>query len=46
MRGHGEVRTLLEFFWRAFPDLRFETVEGPYIVPGQPMAAFLLEGQR
>src|SRR5215217_1130585 len=44
MRGHGEVRTLLEFFWRAFPDLRFETVEGPYIVPGQPKAAFYWKG--
>jgi steroid delta-isomerase-like uncharacterized protein len=40
MRGHGEVRAFLDFPWRAFPDLRFETVEGPYIVPGQPKAAF------
>jgi steroid delta-isomerase-like uncharacterized protein len=40
MRGHGEVRAFLDFLWRAFPDLRFETVEGPYIVPGQPKAAF------
>ena len=44
LRGHGDVRTLLEFFWRAFPDLRFETVEGPYIVPGQPKAAFYWTG--
>ena len=36
MRGQGDVRTLLEFFWRAFPDLRFETVEGPYIVLASP----------
>jgi predicted ester cyclase len=39
MRGHGDVRTFLDFLWRAFPDLRFERVEGPYIVPGQPKAA-------
>lgn len=44
MRGHGDVRTLLEFSWRAFPDLQFETVEGPYIVPGQPKAALYWTG--
>jgi len=44
LRGPGGVRTLVEFFSRAFPDLRFETLEGPYIVPGQPKAAFYWKG--
>jgi steroid delta-isomerase-like uncharacterized protein len=44
MRGHGEVRTFLDSVWRAFPDLRFELLEGPYIVPGQPKAAFYWRG--
>ncbi len=44
MRGHGDVATFLEFAWRAFPDLSFEWVEGPYIVPGQPKAAFYWKG--
>ena len=44
MRGHGEVRSFLESLWRAFPDLRFEWVEGPYIAPGQPKAAFYWKG--
>src|SRR4051812_30501879 len=40
MRGHADVREFLEFTWRAFPDLRFDMSDGPYIVPGQPKAAF------
>jgi steroid delta-isomerase-like uncharacterized protein len=44
MRGHGDVRTFLDFVWRAFPDMRFEMIEGPYIVPGQPKAAFYWKG--
>lgn len=44
MRGHGEVRTFLDFAWRAFPDLRFETIDGPYIAPGRPEAAFYWKG--
>jgi steroid delta-isomerase-like uncharacterized protein len=44
MRGHGDVRTFLEFAWVAFPDLSFEWVEGPYIAPGQPKAAFYWKG--
>ena len=40
MRGHADVRTFLEHTWRAFPDLTFELVEGPYVRPDQPKAAF------
>jgi steroid delta-isomerase-like uncharacterized protein len=40
MRGHADVRVFLDHAWRAFPDLRFEMTQGPFIVPGQPRAAF------
>jgi steroid delta-isomerase-like uncharacterized protein len=44
MRGHDDVRPFLDSLWRAFPDLRFEWVEGPYTVPGQLKAAFYWKG--
>ena len=44
MHGHGDVRTFLDYAWGAFPDLRFLMTEGPYIVPGQPKAAFEWKG--
>jgi steroid delta-isomerase-like uncharacterized protein len=44
MRGHDDVRKFLEFTWTAMPDLRFEMVEGPYLVPGEPKAAFYWKG--
>src|ERR671933_2889028 len=44
MRGHDDVRSFLDYVWRAFPDLRFQAIEGPYIVPGQPKAAFYWRG--
>jgi steroid delta-isomerase-like uncharacterized protein len=44
MRGHNDVRTFLDSVWRAFPDLEFEWVDGPYILPGQPKAAFYWKG--
>jgi steroid delta-isomerase-like uncharacterized protein len=44
MHGHGDVRGFLDYAWRAFPDLRFEWVEGPFIVPGQAKAAFYWRG--
>jgi steroid delta-isomerase-like uncharacterized protein len=40
MRGHGDVRVFLEFTWRAFPDLRFESTDGPFLDPSEPKAAF------
>ena len=44
MRGHGDVREFLESAWRAFPDLRFEGTEGPFIASGEPKAAFQWTG--
>jgi steroid delta-isomerase-like uncharacterized protein len=44
MRGHADVREFIEHTWRAFPDLRFEMTDGPYIVPDEPKAAFYWKG--
>jgi steroid delta-isomerase-like uncharacterized protein len=44
MHGHSGVRPFLESVWRASPDLTFELVEGPYLVPGKPKAAFHWRG--
>ena len=44
MRGHADVREFLEHTWRAFPDLRFEFLEGPHIHPSEPKAAFYWRG--
>jgi steroid delta-isomerase-like uncharacterized protein len=40
MRGHEDVREFLEHIWRAFPDLTFELLEGPYVDPTAPRAAY------
>jgi steroid delta-isomerase-like uncharacterized protein len=40
MRGHADVRELLESTWRAAPDLKTEFLSGPYVIPGEPRAAF------
>jgi steroid delta-isomerase-like uncharacterized protein len=45
MRGHGDVRAFLDYAWRAFPDMRFEVIDGPYVVPGQASAAFYWKGR-
>lgn len=44
MRGHGDVRTFLDWTWRAMPDLAFEVLDGPYLAPGEPKAAFWWKG--
>jgi steroid delta-isomerase-like uncharacterized protein len=44
MRGHGEVRAFLDFTWRAFPDMRFELIEGPFLAPGAPRASYYWKG--
>ena len=44
MRGHAAVREFLEFVWRGSPDIRFTMTDGPYIVPGEPKAAFYWSG--
>jgi steroid delta-isomerase-like uncharacterized protein len=44
MRGHDDVRKFLDFVWTAMPDLRFEMVDGPYLMPSQRKAAFYWKG--
>ena len=39
MRGHADVRELLESTWRAAPDVNTELLSGPYVIPGEPRAA-------
>jgi steroid delta-isomerase-like uncharacterized protein len=45
MRGHDDVRAFLDHAWRAFPDMRFEMIDRPYVVPGQAKAAFYWKGR-
>lgn len=44
MRGHADVRQFIDAMWRAFPDMEFELVRGPYVVPDEPRAAFHWRG--
>ena len=44
MRGHADVREFLEAIWRATPDMTFEMLSGPYVIPGEPRAAFHWRG--
>ena len=44
MHGHAEVRAFLEALWHAVPDMTFELLDGPYIVPGEPRASFHWRG--
>jgi steroid delta-isomerase-like uncharacterized protein len=44
MRGHADVRTFLEHTWTAFPDLRFEPIDGPYLDSRAPKASFYWRG--
>jgi steroid delta-isomerase-like uncharacterized protein len=39
MRGHADVREFLEAIWRAMPDMTFEPLSGPYVIPGEPCVA-------
>ena len=39
MHGHDDVRAFLRSAWRALPDMTFDVVEGPYVLPGEPKAA-------
>jgi steroid delta-isomerase-like uncharacterized protein len=43
MRGHDDVRAFLKHAWTAFPDMRFEVLEGPYRL-GENKAAFWWRG--
>jgi steroid delta-isomerase-like uncharacterized protein len=44
MRGHADVREFLEAMWRAMPDMTFELLGGPYVIPGEPRAAIHWRG--
>jgi predicted ester cyclase len=44
MHGHGDVREFIEATWRATPDMTFELIAGPYVIPGEPRAAFHWRG--
>ncbi len=44
MHGHAEVREFLEALWRATPDMTFELISGPYVVPGEPRASLHWRG--
>jgi steroid delta-isomerase-like uncharacterized protein len=44
MHGHADVREFLEATWRATPDMTFELLSGPYVIPGEPRAAFHWRG--
>lgn len=44
MRGHGDVREFLEALWRAVPDMSFELLGGPYVIPDEPRASFHWRG--
>ncbi len=44
MRGHADVREFLAGLWRATPDMTFELVTGPYVVPGEACASFHWRG--
>ena len=44
MRGHGDVREFLTSLWRALPDIRFEMAEGPFLLPGRPVATSYWKG--
>jgi steroid delta-isomerase-like uncharacterized protein len=45
MRGHADVREFLAHAWRAFPDMRFELLAGPFLHPAEPRAAYHWRGQ-
>jgi steroid delta-isomerase-like uncharacterized protein len=44
MHGHADVSTFLAALWRAVPDMTFELISGPYVVPGEPRASFHWRG--
>jgi hypothetical protein len=50
MRGHAAVREFLDAVGKAFPDLTFEMIEGPYVIPrsaalGGPLARAMYTGR-
>ena len=45
IRGHGQAREFLKALWRATPDMTFELLAGPYVIPGEPRASFHWRGR-
>jgi steroid delta-isomerase-like uncharacterized protein len=44
MHGHAEVSKFLDALWHAMPDMTFELIAGPYVIPGQPRSSFRWRG--
>jgi steroid delta-isomerase-like uncharacterized protein len=44
MRGHSDVREFAEHTWTAFPDLRFEVLDGPFLHQSEPQATAYWRG--
>lgn len=44
MHGHAEVREFLMALWGAVPDMTFELIAGPYVLPGEPRSSFHWRG--
>jgi steroid delta-isomerase-like uncharacterized protein len=44
MRGHADVREFIEACWHAIPDMTFELLDGPYVIPGEPRSAYRWRG--
>ena len=44
MHGHDDVREFVEALWRAVPDMTFELLDGPYVIPDEPRASFHWRG--
>ena len=40
MHGHDEVRPFMDYCWTAFPDLRFDVDQGPFLHATEPGAMF------
>jgi steroid delta-isomerase-like uncharacterized protein len=45
MHGHRDVREFLQALWRATPDMTFELLAGPFVIPGEPCASFHWRGR-
>ena len=45
MRGHGDVREFLNAMWTAMPDMTFELISGPYVMPGHAGCAIYWRGR-
>jgi steroid delta-isomerase-like uncharacterized protein len=44
IRGHAQVREFVTALWRAVPDMTFELLDGPYVIPDEPRASFHWRG--